>query len=87
VPPYEVEFGPSQAQFSLAGQALSRIYSTCRPISREWLGLTLLSIVEHTIGVTVQASELLDLVVAGELIDATSLPKATDAERKAPQAS
>ncbi|MEJ5255656.1 MAG: type ISP restriction/modification enzyme, partial [Acidimicrobiales bacterium] len=48
--------------------------------------LTLLAILEQTIALTPRAAELLDRVVAGDLIDPATLPTPTDAERKAPKA-
>lgn len=48
--------------------------------------LTLLAILEQTIDLTPKAAELLDRVLSGDLIDAATLPKPTDAERKAPKA-
>jgi hypothetical protein len=47
--------------------------------------LTLLAILERTVKLTPKAAELLDRVVAGDLIDPTTLPTPTDAERKAPK--
>lgn len=48
--------------------------------------LTLVAILEQTIALTPRAAELLDRVVAGDLIDPATLPTPTDAERKAPKA-
>jgi len=48
--------------------------------------LTLLAILEQTIALTPRAADLLDRVVAGDLIDPATLPIPTDAERKAPKA-
>ena len=45
----------------------------------------LLSILDYTVSVTPEAAQLLDEVVAGELIDASQLPQPTEAERKAPK--
>lgn len=47
--------------------------------------LTLLAILEQTVDLTPKAADLLERVVAGELIDAVALPTPTDAERKAPK--
>jgi len=47
--------------------------------------LTLLAILEQTVALTPRAAELLDRVVAGDLIDPATLPIPTDAERKAPR--
>lgn len=46
--------------------------------------LSLLSILENTVRVTPRAADLLAEVVDGELIDPATLPRPTDAERKAP---
>lgn len=46
--------------------------------------LQLVAVLQHTIDVTEKATELLGRVLASRLVDATSLPHATDAERKAP---
>ena len=48
--------------------------------------LTLLAILEQTVALTPSAAELLDRVVAGDLIDPATLPIPSDAERKAPKA-
>lgn len=48
--------------------------------------LTLLAILEQTVNLTPKAADLLDRVVAGDLIDPATLPTPTDAERKAPKA-
>lgn len=48
--------------------------------------LTLLAILEQTVALTPSAAELLDRVVAGDLIDPATIPVPTDAERKAPKA-
>jgi hypothetical protein len=48
--------------------------------------LTLLAILERTVDLTPTAAELLERVVAGELIVPATLPTPTDAERKPPKA-
>ena len=47
--------------------------------------LTLLAILEQTVSLTPQATELVERVVTGDLIDAATLPAPTDAERKPPK--
>ena len=47
--------------------------------------LLLLSILEHTIEVTPRATELLNQIVNGPLIQATDLPAPTPAQRKPPK--
>ena len=47
--------------------------------------LLLLSILEHTVEVTPQATELLDQIVNGPLIPASDLPTPQDTQRKPPQ--
>ena len=47
--------------------------------------LQLVGILQHTIDLTPQATELLDAVIAGPLIDPVTLPTPTDAERKPPK--
>ncbi len=47
--------------------------------------LTLLAILEQTVDLTPKAADLLDRVVSGDLIDPTTLPTPTDAERQAPK--
>jgi predicted helicase len=47
--------------------------------------LTLVGILERTVSLTPRAAELLERVVASDLIDSTILPTPTDAERKPPK--
>ncbi len=48
--------------------------------------LTLLAMLERTVDLTPKAADLLERVVTGDLIDPSTLPAPTDAQRKAPKA-